>query len=296
MNYVCLNGKVMPGNEPVLMADNRGYRYGDGLFETMKMIKGKILLEKFHFDRLFSGLDLMKFVLPRLFTKENLLEAILQLSKKNNCEELGRTRLSVFRGNGGLHNDNRDAQYLVESWGLDEQENRLNESGLIIDIFNDAKKSCDQFSNLKSANYLPYTMAAIHAQENKYNDCLVLNTQGRICDSSIANVFLIRNESIITPPLSEGCVDGVMRKWLVETIGNRQYATSQPASKDGGSQEINFRIQEAPVTIEDLESASEIFLSNAIYGIRWVKQFRKVTYSNSDTTNIYDQFIKNLWS
>jgi len=286
----------MPGNEPVLMADNRGYRYGDGLFETMKMIKGKIVLEKFHFDRLFSGLDLAKCELPRLFTKENLLESIIQLSKKNNCEELGRIRLSVFRGNGGLYNGDRDAQYLVESWGLDGQENRLNENGLVIDIFNDVKKSCDQFSNLKSANYLPYTMAAIYAQENKYNDCLVLNTHGRICDSSIANVFLIRNETIITPPLSEGCVGGVMRRWLVQTIGKGQLATSQPASKVGGVQEINFKIQEAPVTIEDLESASEIFLSNAIYGIRWVKQFRKVIYANRAISNLYDQVIKNLWS
>jgi branched-chain amino acid aminotransferase len=276
------------------MADNRGYRYGDGLFETIKIINGKIVLEKFHFERLFSGLTRLKFIVPGSWNATKFHSEVVELCKKNQCEQLARVRLSVYRGNGGLYDENKNSDYLIEAQPLEETLNRLNENGLIIDIFNDARKSCDQFSNLKSANYLPYTMAAIHARENKYNDCIVLNTHGRICDSTIANVFLIKDETIITPPLSEGCVAGVMRKWLVETISNGQLANSQGDTPK--RREINLDIREAPITVEDLENAGEIFLSNSIYGIRWVKQFRKVIYSNTATSNIYDHLVKNLWS
>jgi len=276
------------------MADNRGYRYGDGLFETIKIINGKIVLENFHFDRLFSGLIRLKFVVPGSWNAKKFHSEVAELCKKNQCEQLARARLSVYRGNGGLNDENKNSDYLIEAWPLEETLNRLNENGLIIDIFNDARKSCDQFSNLKSANYLPYAMAAIHARENKYNDCIVLNIYGRICDSTIANVFLIKDETIITPPLSEGCVAGVMRRWLVEAISNGQFSSSLIETPE--RQKINLNIQETPITVGDLESASEIFLSNSIYGIRWVKQFGKVIYSNSATSNIYNQLIKILWS
>lgn len=266
MNYINLNGKIQPGDKPALLVSNRGYRYGDGLFETIKVINGKILLAQYHFERLFSGLSLLKFEIPKLFTAVKLTEEILGLCKKNECEQQARVRLSVFRGNGGLNDEDKTLQYVIECWPMDESVNKLNENGLVIDIYPDAKKSCDVFSNLKTANFLPYTMAALYAKENKLNDCLLLNESGHIADATTANLFIIKDGIIITPALSEGGVNGVMRRHLLERV----------KVKGPG-----FKVEESIITIDDLFHAEEVFLTNAIKGIRWVKQFRDKTYGNT---------------
>jgi branched-chain amino acid aminotransferase len=278
MNSVCINGRIVSADKPVLMADNRGYRYGDGLFETMKLLRGKIILEKYHFERLFSGLALLKFRVPSSFTAKKLLRDISALAKKNKCDELARVRLSVFRGNGGLYDENKSLQYLIECWPADKTVNQINEKGFVTDIFPGAQKSCDAFSNLKSANYLPYVMAAQYAKENKLDDCLVSNVKGYIADATIANIFLVKNKLIITPALSEGCIGGVMRRYLIEKL-----------------RATRFEIREGIVTKNDLETFDEFFLTNALCGIRWVKLFRDKDYSNIQTLKIYRELIEPLY-
>ena len=275
--FICLNGKILRAEDPVLLASNRGYRYGDALFETMKVASKNILLETYHFERLFAGLRLLQFEVPKLLTREKLCKEVLLLAEKNNCGNLARIRLSVFRGNGGVYDEERTPQYLIECWPLNESLNSLNENGLVIDVFPAARKSCDSFSHLKSANYLPYTMAAIYAKANKLNDCLVLNTDENIADATIANIFLIKEGVVITPGPDQGCVNGVMRRHLLEKM------------KDAG-----YSIQENPVSVSTLEEADEVFLTNAISGIRWVKHFREKVYSNNLTVEIYNRFIKTI--
>jgi len=277
MSSICFNGKILPADEPALLVSNRGYRYGDGLFETIKVTNGQVLLECYHFERLFSGLSLLRFEIPGLFTKEKISREIIQLCKKNGTEKLGRVRLSVFRGNGGLYDEDKTLQYVIESWPLNESANKLNENGLVIDIFPDAEKSCDKFSNLKSANFLPYSMAAQYAKENKLNDCLVLNNSGGIADSTIANLFIIKNGVVLTPGLEEGCVSGVMRRHLLTQL------------KSAG-----IDVNETTVTASDIKNADEIFLTNAINGIRWVRQFRDITYTNKQTAQIYKQIVQTI--
>lgn len=270
---------MVSGEEPVLLVSNRSYRYGDGLFETMKMQNGTIELSIFHFERLFHGLNLLKFIIPKLFTKEKLEQEILQLCRKNNCDILARIRLSVFRGNGGLYDEDKTLQYVIECWPLNTTINSLNENGLLIDIYPDAEKSCDKFSNLKSANFLPYSMAALYAKENKLNDCLVFNTSGGIADSTIANIFLIKGDTISTPSLDEACVNGVMRRMLLEKL-----------RKKGEG----WIVEERTISASDIRNADEVFLTNAINGIRWVKQFGAKTYSNNKTVLIYNRFVKTI--
>lgn len=267
--YFNYNGRFFADDETVLSKDDRSYRYGDGLFETMKLINGNILLQDHHFERLFLGLDILKFKIPVNFIKQKIEEEIKELSKKNECERSARIRLSVSRGNGGLYDCDDKFSYLIECWPL--QQKDLNENGLIIDIFPDARKSIDIFSNLKSANYLPYVMAAIWAKENKLNDALILNQHDRICDSTIANVFWIKDNTIFTPPLNEGCVAGVMRKKILELpIRNSDHL-----------------IQEAVLTQEILLQADEVFLTNAITGIRWVKECGGKVYKSTITSKIF---------
>ncbi len=277
MNSICFNGKFFSADEPVLLASNRGYRYGDGLFETMKVQQGNILLADYHFERLYTGIAMLQFEMPRLFLRQRTEDEILHLCKKNKCEQLGRVRLSVFRGNGGLYDEEKALQYLIECWPLNESVSKLNENGLVIDIYSEAEKSCDKFSNLKSANFLPYSMAALYAKEKKVNDCLVLNSTGSIADSTIANLFVIKNGIIVTPGLDEGCVNGVMRRHLLKEMQNAGYDT-----------------REVAVSVNDLANADEVFLTNAINGIRWVRQFRDKLYTNIKTTEIYNRFIKTI--
>ena len=272
MNEICLNGKIITGVEPIFNAANRGFRYGDALFETMKLSKGKIFLVQYHFERLFTGLNLFKIDVPKFFTEEKLITQIIQLCKRNKCESLARIRLTVFRSDGGLYGSNNSLEYLIECWPLDETTNELNENGLIIDIFPDSRKSCDKFSNLKSANYLPYVMAALYAKENKLNDCLLLNVHEHICDATIANIFWIKDGAIYTPPLNEGCVAGVMRRYLIEQSES---------------------VKEKACNIKDIEEADELFLTNAIKGIRWVSGFRNKKYSSSQTRALFRNLLNN---
>lgn len=279
MNNICLNGKIIPGDEPVLMIDNKNYRYGDGLFETMKVVSKKIALERYHFERFFSSLERLGFKKPELLTTQRLQHEIGLLVEKNKCEALARVRLTVFRGNGGVFESLDDFQYSIECWPLDKSINRMNENGLVIDIFPDARKSCDKFSNIKSANYLPYIMAARHAKEHQMYECLVLNVYERIADATIANIFLIKDGTMITPSLGEGCVNGVMRRYIIEKI----QAT-----------DLEWKIEERGISISDLEQADEVFLTNSISGIRWVKGFRDIVYTNLHTKILYKELFQTI--
>ena len=268
MEFIIVNGNVIEKNNAGLSPDDHSYRYGDGLFETMKIANGNILLEEYHFERLFSGLELLKFKIPLHFSKQKISDEVKELCKKNNYGELARVRLSVSRGRGGLYDCDNKVSYLIESGPLEQNNNVLNENGLVIDIFPDARKSPDKFSNLKSANYLPYVMAAIWAKENKLNDALILNQHNQVCDSTIANVFWVESGNIFTPPLSAGCVAGVMRKRILD---------------------LGQNIKEKNLTENDLLNADEVFLTNAINGMCWVKQFRDKTYENKIAAEIFTQ-------
>lgn len=277
MNRISLNGKILPSDQAIFRADNRGYRYGDGLFETMKMYEGRILLEHYHLERLRAGLALLQLQLPVRADPESILADIKSLCEKNQCTAMARIRLTVSRGNGGLLEGNPTADYLIECWPLDKQMNALNENGLVIGIYPGARKSMDAFSRLKTNSSLPYVMAALYAKENKLNDCLVLNASGRVADSVIANLFYIKDGTIYTPALGEGCIDGVMRRHLIESLR-------------GACEELI----ETGIDPADLDSADEIFLSNSIRGIRWVRQLGDKIYGNTRTVDIYRRFVQTL--
>lgn len=271
--FFVYNNKFFRAGEPVISAGNRGLRYGDGLFETMHIRKGRILNAGFHFDRLFHGLSVLQFENPKTFSPEFLTKKIQDLLRKNGHHENARIRLMVFRGDGGVFDaENHFPNYIIESWSLSD-EIEWNVNGLVIDVFPDARKSCDQFSNLKSNNYLPSAMAALFAKKNKLNDAILLNVNGRICESSIANIFIIKGQNIYTPPLSEGCVAGVIRRWFLEKFSLPHYA-----------------VIEKELSVDDLLTADELFLTNSVRPLRWVKSFGEKNFSNQKTQEIF-QFV-----
>ena len=275
--FFIYNDKFYPANTPVITPGNRSLRYGDGLFETIKIVEGKIINKDFHFERLFNGLKLLQFEIPKNFHTDFLHDKIIGLVKKNKHVASARVRLMIFRGNGGIFDpENLRPNYIIESWPLSTPMN-LNENGLVVDVFPGAKKSCDSFSNLKSNNYLPYVMAGLFAKKNKLNDCIVLNSFDRVCDSAIANIFIIKKNKIFTPPLSEGCVAGVMRRWLLENSGLKKY-----------------KILEKNLSVSDIKDADEFFLTNSIYHLRWVKTFQEKNYPNKIATEIYNHIVQTI--
>jgi branched-chain amino acid aminotransferase len=279
--YFNFNGKILRSDKPVIGADNRGFRYGDGVFETLKIKKQNILLEELHFNRLFGAIKLLGMELPPLFNRESLKIHILELCKKNGHLPLARVRLSVFRGNGNL-SDLQDPYllYLIQSWPLSPATQEINQQGFTIDVFPHGRKAIDLFSCLKSNSHLLYVMAALYIKEYQIDDCLVLNCAGRVCDSSIANIFWVKNDQLFTPPLSEGGIAGVMRQHVMEQTRKDMQSPVQ--------------ILEKQLDLSYLENADEIFLTNAIQGIRWVSRFRQKTYDHRISQYISRKWIHNI--
>jgi branched-chain amino acid aminotransferase len=218
-SYINFNGSYIHSEESFINADNRGLRYGDGLFETIKVADNKIHLASYHFERLFSSMKTLQFDIPEFFTAENLSEQILSLCEKNDHQDSARVRVIVFRGNGKLFDaENNFPNYIIQTEEIPNKKFSINENGLVVDIFEDGRKSCDKFSNIKSNNFLIYAMAAIYAKKNQLDDCFILNSYDRVCESTISNIFCIKDKIIYTPALSEGCVAGIMRRFLLEKI------------------------------------------------------------------------------
>lgn len=271
MAWINYNGKMYKDNTPIAGAANRGLRYGDGLFETMKMKNGQLILDNEHFARLWKGMTVLQFAIPKHFDPEKLAAAILQLAAKNGHEKAARVRVTVLRGDGGLYDvADHSPNYIIETWALPESNGELNSNGLDTGIYTAVKKSCDILSNLKTNNYLPYVMAALEAKKQKWNDAVVINSFGRVCDTTIANIFIIKDEVVYTPALSEACVAGIFRKYIIDQV---------PAT--------GFSCKEKEITIAELLDADEVFFTNSIYNMRWVKSLADKNFGNAITQKIY---------
>ncbi len=275
MNYFNCNGKIIAGGSVVIGPDSRALRYGDGLFETIKITNGQLEMEDEHLARLWKGMNVLQFDLPKHFTADKLSQQIITLAVKNKHADSGRIRLNVFRGDGGLYDAiNHLPNYIIQTWLLPDNNGDWNSNGLVLGIYEEAKKSCDILSNLKHNNYLPYILGALKAKKEKWNDAVMLNTQNNICDTTIANIFLIKEEIVYTPSLKDGCVAGIMRKKIIQELIA-----------------YNWQIIEKEITQKDLYEADEVFLSNSIYNIRWVQRIGDKMYFHKHTQNIYTRIF-----
>jgi len=200
---------------------------------------------------------------------------MLSLLQKNKLHS-ARIRLNVFRGTGGLYDpENLTPNFIIECWPLSENNGKLNENGLQCCIYKDALKTTDQFCNIKSNNFLPYLMGALFAKKNKFNDAIILNSDLNICDSTIANVFIIKDDMIYTPPLSDGCIAGVMRAFVINEL-----------KKNGHS------IIEESISIEKILLADEAFLTNSIYNLRWIAGIDEKSYRCQHTLQLFQTLSK----
>lgn len=255
--WIFYNDEFVPAEKPVLAAGNRLLQYGDGLFETMRVCNGKIVLEEYHFERLAKGMQAL--MLDDL--NIHYRHAVLELCNKNELQPGARVRLTVLRDRG----------VIIESWPL-ENTYSFKPGPFVLDIFPDVKKSIDQLSPYKTAAYLPYALAALFARKHGFHDCLVLNADGHVCDSSIANVFFVKDQAVHTPSFNEGCISGVMRRHILK----------------------NFMVKEGIVTLQDLSTADEIFLTNVIRGVQPVTNFQGRELRPHLSREIFNTLVKPL--
>ncbi len=271
--YILVNGKAIAATEPAIHAHSSGLRYGDGLFETIRYKEGQILFADDHFERLFTGLDLLQFDVPLAFTAKNLAQEIHYISKMNGLAN-ARVRLSVYRKNGGLHqNPSGGFDYIIEAFALDNFYTK--NISLKICLYDDVRKQINKYSNLKHNNALLYIMGAQYAKKQGFDDCLLINEAGNICETSIANIFFVRDDTLITPALTEGCVAGIMRNQVIHYC-----------------REHDILCTEQSVRLSDLESMHSAFTCNAIRGLSFVSNIGNSTFSpNSIIDSIRSAFI-----
>lgn len=262
--YVNNNGTLLPTNQPTIQTGSRSFLYGDGLFETVRIINGTPINIENHFNRLVEGAKVLRFRLPVYFNADFLKTKVKELIQKNEITSGGRCRISVDRINGGTYlPEANEINYFIEVLTYAANYFDLNSKGLEIDVYQGLKKQNNIFANFKTKNALISVMAAIYAQEKGFDDFLIMNENGSILESSNSNVFLTSNGVLYTPSLEDGCVGGTMRMQVINlAIQN------------------NIRVYECSITPQNLLVADEVFLTNAISGITWVGGYRTKRYEN----------------
>jgi branched-subunit amino acid aminotransferase/4-amino-4-deoxychorismate lyase len=264
VQYICHNGEFIPEAERIISHRNRAFLYGDALFETIHCLGTSPQFLANHWVRLSQGIKLLKMNPGPDFTQENIVYYIEKLLNKNRIFKGARVRLVVFRNEGGLYAPEQDTlSWIMESAPLETEKFELNTKGYVIDLFDGLHKPVNSMSNLKTNNALPFVLAGIFRRDNNLDDCLILNQFGRIIEAVSSNVFLVFSDRLVTPPLSEGCIAGTMRHTMLSIA--RLSA---------------FRVEERGILEKQLIDADEIFLTNAIQGIRWVGAYKDKRYFN----------------
>jgi len=269
MEYYISSGKITSCNQGISI-NNRAFRYGDGLFETMYFTNGKIVNIEKHYSRLNKGLNILRIncsILDPLF----LLDKVKELLSANNIEGAARIRLQVFRKDGGLYRpENNDCDYIIEAFPLKYDNYKLNSKGLKIGIAKTIKKNKNQFSQLKSTAKPEMVLCAIEAEDNKWDDAILLNDEGYIVESSSSNIFIYKNNVIYTPSIDDGLLNGIMRQTIIEICKK-------------------YQVTEAHLTEFDILSADEVFLTNAIAGIKWVSAFKSKRFRHKISDSLINE-------
>jgi branched-subunit amino acid aminotransferase/4-amino-4-deoxychorismate lyase len=278
--YIILNGDLVPASKPVLFHNNRSFLYGDGLFETMHACGTEIQLADSHFHRLYRGMNVLKMEVDSQISQQKITHEISRLLHRMKLFKGARIRLTVFRNTDGYYAaKSKSISYIIECTQLEHEHYNLNQKGLTVEIFRDISKPIEILSPYKTANSLLYVMAGIYSYDNGFDDVFILNEKGNIIESSHSNLFFVKNNSIYTPPIEQGCIAGVMRDFIFNI-------TKQTALQINDKTTISENI---------LLDADEIFLTNAIEGIRWVGAFRNRRYFSKTAQLLCAELNKKLF-
>ena len=269
---VNFNGDILSQDTLFLNQENRGLKYGDGLFETIRVVNGKIFFWEDHYLRLMASMRIMRMEIPMNFTMEFLEEQLLNTIASNGLENSpARVRLSVFRNNGGYYlPETNEISYIIEVGELDSPFYMIHQQDYVVELFKDFYVNPDMLSTLKSNNKAINVVGSIYAKENGYQNCLLLNNQKQVVEALNGNLFLITGNTIKTPPKKDGCLNGIIRKKLIEIVGKLEAYT----------------LEEASISPFELQKADELFITNAIVGIQPITRYRKKNFETKVASDL----------
>jgi len=259
------NGNIVD-SELQISVNNRGYSYGDALFETIKISYGKLLFWEDHYFRLMASMRIMRMEIPMNFTMEFLENQIQNTLKANSLYDVSaKIKLIVHREEGGLYlPQTNDVSYIISAQKIDEDFYILNDGSYEVDLFKDYLVTPGLLSTMKTNNKALHVIGSIYAKENNLNNCLLLNTNKQVVEALNSNIFIVKNTVIKTPPISDGCLKGIMRKQIIGLLPSLE----------------GYTFEETSISPFELQKADELFLTNVITGIQSITRYRKKTYTN----------------
>lgn len=253
------NGNIVSQDANVL-TQNRAFLYGDAVFETVKIVNSKILFLEDHYFRLMSSMRVVRMEIPMNFTMEYFEEQLLSLVIDNAFSGSSRARITVFRNDGGYYlPQTNTVSFLVHVVGLDNALYSFAEQQYEVDLFKDFYITKQLLSSIKTTNRMLNIAASIFASENGLDNCLLLNDSKNVVEAIQGNIFMLMGNKLITPPISEGCLNGVMRKQILEIAKKIE----------------SLEVIEEVISPFDLQKADELFVTNVIKGIQAITKYRK---------------------
>jgi len=257
LNY---NGNLVAFEDVKITPDNRAYKYGDSVFETIKVINGKLVFWEEHYFRLMASMRMLRMKIPMNFTLEFLEKEILKTVKVTNSNTTLRIRLTITRKDGGFYLPlTNEVDYLIESREI----RFLTKDNYKVDLFKDFYLYSGHLSTIKTNNKLIHTLASIFAKENDLDNCILLNERKGIVEATNATLFLIKGNTIKTPLLTEGCLKGIAREKVINIIESNN----------------DYDIEETVISPFEIQKADEVFITNSIMGIQPITNYRKKTFS-----------------
>ena len=257
------NGSIV-SDDTNLLAHNRAFLYGDAVFETIKIVKSKILFLEDHYFRLMSSMRIVRMEIPMNFTMEFLEEQILSLAKAKSLENSARARITVYRNDGGYYlPQNNTISFIITLESIENAPYSIIQKEYVVDLYTDFYVTKQLLSSIKTNNKILNITASIYASENDLDNCLLLNDSKNVIEALQGNIFMLKGNTLVTPPVSEGCLNGIMRKQVL----------SMARTID------NLEVVEEVISPFDLQKADELFITNVIKGIQPITKYRKKMYS-----------------
>ncbi|MDO4727821.1 MAG: aminotransferase class IV [Bacteroidota bacterium] len=258
------NGNIIPKATNQLY-NNRAFLFADAVFETLKVVEGKVLFLEDHYFRLMSSMRIMRMEIPMNFTMEFLETQIVNIVAVMPSSPSHRVRVTVYRNAEGLYcPKGKDVGYIIESKPLDNALYEIKNQVYEVELYKDFYLPKHLLSSIKSTNKTLNITASIFAEENDYQNVLLINESKNVVEATNANLFMLKDGKLITPPLSEGAVAGILRKQILTVL----------------AKQIEVPLIEDIISPFDLQKADELFLTNVIAGIIPIIKYRKKEYKN----------------
>jgi branched-chain amino acid aminotransferase len=260
--YIFYKDRLVPVQQFGLSWQNRSFRYGDGFFESIRCFNGQPLWIDYHYERIYRSAKTLHIDLPEKLNPDGIKDLVSNLLNANKHLSGARVRMSFFRESGGLYKPIKNGGlFIIESAEIDTPNYALNKNGFNVGVYNEIAKPINKLSFIKSSSSLFYVMASLFGGENGWDEVIILNEHGNVAEAGNSNIFMVEKGKLLTPALDQGCVDGVMRRVILDLAGKKKLKVSECSFLPG-----------------DLLNADEVFFTNAIRGIQWVKGIQNKRY------------------